>query len=212
MPDNLYLHASLANSEALGFLETISAVDVQLLKKMNGEWHNSFWDDVFPLLRESKFWIPAYFFLLLFAVTNYRKHGWYWCLAFILTVVFSDFLSSRIIKENFFRLRPCRDLTIAEHLRFLVKYCPQSSSFTSSHAVTHFAMAAYINSTFKSVTGRWTPLIFLWPVSICYAQVYVGVHYPSDIVCGAIVGIIIGYLTSSIFNKYIGLQDLNNQK
>jgi undecaprenyl-diphosphatase len=103
----------------------------------------------------------------------------------------SDYVSSTLIKENFIRIRPCSDPFLAGNIRFLVAYCPQSSSFTSSHAVNHFAAAMFIFTTFKkSVSDKWA-LLFLWAAAISYAQVYVGVHFPFDIFCGAIVGVIL---------------------
>ena len=104
------------------------------------------------------------------------------------------------------RARPCRHPEIADHIRFLVNYCPQSSSFTSSHAANHFGMATFIYFTLRSYTNKWLTLIFLWAAMIAYAQVYVGVHFPLDVTSGAVLGIFIGYLMSVIFNKKMGLQ------
>lgn len=186
-------------------ISTITDFDRRLLSKINGEWHNSALDRILPLLRESKFWIPFYFFLLIFVLINFGRKGWYWCLSLAVTASVSDLISSRLVKGNFFRLRPCRDEALAEHLRFMVKYCPVSSSFTSSHAVTHFAMAMFIYTTFRhSLSPKWI-YIFFWAAIICYAQVYVGVHYPTDVICGALLGLIIGYLPAKLFNKHVGL-------
>jgi undecaprenyl-diphosphatase len=87
-----------------------------------------------------------------------------------------------------------------------VAYCPESSSFTSSHAVNHFAAAMFIFTTFrKSLSWKWA-LLFIWAFLISYAQVYVGVHFPFDVFCGAIVGVILGYIPAKIFNTTIGLE------
>ncbi len=162
-------------------------------------------DTIFPLLRESKLWIPFYLFLLLFALINFGKKGWYWSLSLAVVASLADLISSRLVKENIFRLRPCRDEALAEHLRLMVKYCPVSSSFTSSHAVTHFAIAMFIYTTFRTEFSSIGRIVFLWAAIICYAQVYVGVHYPIDVICGAILGIIIGYLPAKVFNRKLGL-------
>ena len=120
----------------------------------------------------------------------------------------SDYVSSTLIKENFFRLRPCHDPVLSGNIRFLVAYCPQSSSFTSSHAVNHFAAAMFIFTTFKkSVSSKWA-FLFLWAAAISYAQVYVGVHFPFDILCGAVLGVILGYIPGAIFNNKVGLEML----
>ncbi|MEO6813659.1 MAG: phosphatase PAP2 family protein [Ginsengibacter sp.] len=185
--------------------DAIKRIDYALFAKMNGQWHNSFFDVFLPFIREPFLWLPFYFFLILFAVFNFKINGFYWVLFLALNVMLSDFVSSTLIKGYFVRLRPCRDPLLIDQVRFLVSYCPVSSSFTSSHAVNHFAAAMFIFTTFrKAISPRWAYL-FIWAFAISYAQVYVGVHFPFDVFCGAIVGIILGYIPAKIFNNKIGL-------
>ncbi|MFL5810108.1 MAG: phosphatase PAP2 family protein, partial [Flavisolibacter sp.] len=188
----------------MSFIDTVRQIDYNIFSKLNGEWHNSFFDTLFPFIRESYIWLPFYFFLILFTTINFKERGWYWSVVFIITASLSDFISSSIIKENFFRLRPCHDPLIADQVRFLVKYCPVSSSFVSSHAVNHFALAIYIFLTLKGIS-KWWAACFSWAFLISYAQVYVGVHFPADVVCGGLIGLLIGYLPAKLFNKKIGL-------
>ncbi len=180
--------------------------DKSLFHKINGEWYNGFMDAVIPYIREPFFWAPFYVFMILFVLINFQLRGWMWLAFILLTVSISDYTSSSLIKEYFFRLRPCRDPDIVHSIRFIVSYCPRSSSFISSHAVNHFALATFIFVTFrKAVSSRWV-FLFLWPASIAYAQVYVGVHFPIDVICGTIYGIIVGAITSVIYNRVIGLE------
>lgn len=173
---------------------------------MNGQWHNSFFDVFFPFIREPTVWVPLYFFLVVFITLNFKIKGWIWVLFFLINVTLSDYVSSTLIKDHFMRLRPCRDPYLAENIRFLVAYCPVSSSFTSSHAVNHFAAAMFIFTTFKKTISEKWAVLFLWAAAISYAQVYVGVHFPVDIFCGAIVGVILGYIPAKIFNSKFGLE------
>ena len=185
--------------------DVIKRFDYNLFAKMNGQWHNSFFDVFFPFIREPTVWVPFYFFLVVFITINFKLKGWFWVLFFLLNVMLSDYVSSTLIKDNFIRLRPCHDPFLADHIRFLVSYCPESSSFTSSHAANHFAAAMFIFTTFKkAISPKWAWL-FLWAFAISYAQVYVGVHFPFDIFCGAIVGVILGYIPAKAFNSTIGL-------
>src|SRR6185437_12207323 len=121
--------------------------DYDLFSKMYGRWHNSFLDTIFPFIREPFVWMPFYFFMVLFVVLNFKLKGWFWVLFLILNVMLSDYVSSTLIKDNFIRLRPCQDVYLADRIRFLVSYCPSSSSFTSSHAANHFAAAMFIFTT-----------------------------------------------------------------
>ena len=192
--------------------DAIKQFDYSLFAKMNGQWHNSFFDVFFPFIREPAVWVPFYFFLVVFATINFKARGWFWVLFFLLNVMLSDYVSSTLIKDHFLRLRPCRDPYLFGHIRFLVAYCPVSSSFTSSHAVNHFAAAMFIFTTFRKFVSPKCAILFLWAFAISYAQVYVGVHFPFDIFCGAIVGVILGYIPAKIFNNTIGLKMPNEKK
>lgn len=109
------------------------------------------------------------------------------------------------MKYFFNRVRPCNEPSLADRIHILVNYVPQSPSFTSSHAVNHFALATFFFQTLKPYFGNWAYLLFLWAGTVAYGQVYVGVHYPGDILGGALVGGLIGWFTSLIFNKKIGM-------
>jgi membrane-associated phospholipid phosphatase len=187
----------------------VKNLDYFLFSKLNGEWHNPFLDRAIPFIRESYLWLPFYFFLILFTTINFKIKGWYWVLFFILNAMLSDFVSSTLIKDTFFRLRPCHDPSLVGKVRFLVNYCPTSSGFTSSHAANHFAATIFIFTTFKKAVSPHWAYLFLWAFFISYAQVYVGVHFPLDIFCGAIIGLIIGYIPAKIFNNRIGLESRN---
>ena len=188
--------------------EALKRVDYHLFSKLNGDWHTPFLDRFIPFIRESYLWLPFYFFLILFTTINFKIKGWFWVLFFFINVTVSDVVSSRLIKEFFFRLRPCQDPGLAGQVRFLISYCPFSSSFTSSHAVNHFAAAMFIFTTFKKTLGAYWAFVFFWAFLISYAQVYVGVHFPLDVTCGAMIGLILGYAIAKIFNKKIGLTTL----
>ena len=198
---------SLLEIQNAAFLpDAVKNMDYRLFAKMNGQWHNSFLDTVLPFIREPTLWVPLYFFLVIFALMNFKLKGWYWVLFFLINVTLSDYVSSTLIKGHLFRLRPCHDPLLLDHIRFLVSYCPVSSSFTSSHAANHFAAAMFIFTTFKKQVSPWWALLFLWAFAISYAQVYVGVHFPVDIFCGGIVGVILGYIPAKVFNRISGLE------
>ena len=182
-------------------MHKIIQLDRALFKLINQTWHNELFDSIFPLIRNSIFWIPLYLFLLIFMLINFKKGVLWWAIFAACTAILTDFVSSKLIKENIIRLRPCNDPALADTMRFLLNYRPQSSSFTSSHAATHFALAVFFYLTLKNFIGKWALLFFLWAFLIVYAQVYVGVHFPLDIICGAIIGIAIGYFTGYTFNK-----------
>jgi len=196
-----------------GFIQKIVQADHWLFSKINQDWASPALDLVFPFLREMEFWVPLYLFLLVFIILNFGVKGWRWALMFILTVAIGDQVSSNLVKSFIFRLRPCHHPELADNIRILVHYCPQSSSFTSSHACNHFAMAWFIFLTLRH-TGRWWMAVFIWAFLVAYAQVYVGVHFPVDVMAGALLGSLIGFITSRIFRWQSGplnLQPYNHQ-
>ncbi len=170
--------------------------DRRLFGLINREWTNSFFDWLFPIARNQSTWYPLYGILLIVSIYLLRKRAIWWALFYILTVAVSD--QTGMLFKNFFeRLRPCRQSVMP--FRLLVEYCPSSFSFISNHASNHFAMASFI---FFSLTGMATiyrSLFFLWAILVCYAQVYVGVHYPADVFAGAIVGFLLGWLFSKAY-------------
>ena len=187
------------------FWDRIQPFDSWLITHINQDWSNSFLDTVLPYMRETLFWIPLYMFLLLFVTSNFGIKGWWWVMGVVLCAALSDLISSQFIKKTIWRTRPCRDEIMGPQLRFFINYCPGSSSFTSSHAFSHFAQGAFFFSTVRPVLGRWANLVLVWAFIIAYTPVYVGVHYPFDVFCGALLGSGIGLSLSKLFHKRIGM-------
>jgi undecaprenyl-diphosphatase len=182
-------------------MNKLQQLDLELFNLINGNWHNEFFDTLMPLLRNAKSWIPLYLFLLFFALFNFKKNISWWIFFAAGTVILANFISSDIIREIFIRLRPCNDPLLAGSVRVLVTYRPQSSGFISAHAANHFAMATFFYFTLIKYIGKRGLLFFAWAFSICYAQVYVGVHFPMDIIRGGAIGFVFGYLSARSFNK-----------
>ena len=188
----------------LPFLQDILRADYSLMLKVNREWTSPFFDTVALFIREATFWAPFYLFLLIFITVNFGRNGFWWAIGLLSLVALSDILSSHVIKEIFYRPRPCRDELMADKVRFLAKTCGLNGSFTSSHATNHFAIATYLYITLRKLSPYWG-LAFIWASLISYAQVYVGVHYPFDVIGGAILGSTLGWIFARIFDHQIGL-------
>jgi undecaprenyl-diphosphatase len=197
---------------ALSLWEKLVEWDKWLFLQLNGRFTNPVFDFILPYFRDSVFWAPLYIFILVFITLNYGKRGWLWALLFLCTVAIADLTSSRIFKEGFERLRPCQDPFFFQQVRLLLKGCSGSYSFTSSHAANHFGIATFVGLTFYSTFRKWTLLFFVWAFFISYAQVYVGVHYPSDVVGGALIGALAGFLMARVFKGKVGSFTLDNPK
>lgn len=191
-------------------MQRITEVDKYIFNLINNRWQNPFFDALLPMVRNANFWIPLYLFFMVFVLANLKKGGWYVLLT-VCTVALTDIISSHIIKESFYRLRPCNNPDLIGTIRVLASYCPQNSSFTSSHAANHFGLATFASVTLYPITGRWIYLTYFWAFVIVYAQMYVGVHYPTDILGGTFIGIMAGLLTAWIYRKKWGTLNLVNQ-
>ena len=185
-------------------LHRLELWDQWLFIQVNNHQSNSFFDSIMPYLRSAYYWPPLYLFLLVFITMNFKSRGWWWFLIFLCTVSLCDMTSSKLVKEAFERLRPCNDPDFFQYVHLLVNRCSGTYSFTSSHAANHFGMATFIFITLRPVVKKWVWLAFLWAAFIGYAQVYVGVHYPFDVLGGAAIGIAFGWLLGMFFNKRFG--------
>lgn len=178
-------------------LDQLINADHQLFYSINSGLANPFFDWLMPLLRNRYLWVPLYLFLAVFLVIQYRKTGILLLISFALTFGFADFFSSSLLKPAIQRLRPCNDTEIKKNTRLLIA-CGSGYSFPSTHAANHFALAIFLVTVFYK---RWKPIILLalsWAFAVSFAQIYVGVHYPLDIVGGAVLGAMIGYVTGTV--------------
>lgn len=181
-------------------------MDRSLFYYINNQWSNDLFDAVMPFIRNQYVWAPFYLFLLVFVLINFRSRLWWWLLFFIVTFALTDLLSAQVVKQLVQRPRPCVDGISSQTVRMLIP-CSYSYSFVSSHAANHFGIAMFLFQTMKHFSKPWIWLIMLWATVICYAQVYVGAHFPFDVIGGALLGLFIGHRTATIFNKqFVGLQ------
>ena len=122
-----------------------------------------------------------------------------------ITILLTDQIASSIIKPAVHRLRPCNDPAVLPDMHLLVD-CGPGFSFISSHASNHFGIAVFLILILRKRFSWITPPALLWATLICFAQVYVGLHYPLDVIGGALLGVVIGMITGRFcktsFRKY----------
>lgn len=183
-------------------LDLINQYDKIIFHYINGVWRSDIADVIMPFMRKASNWIPLYLCLLVYIFWNYSKFFWQILLFLILTVSFSDITSSHIIKKVVKRTRPCNELTLRDSVVTIVP-CGAGYSFTSSHAANHYALAAALSLSIFRRKKKIQFLLFTWAATIATAQIYVGVHYPFDILCGSILGISIALILYKIMFRNI---------
>lgn len=177
--------------------------DRKIFDLINVQSANPFFDFLIPLIRNPFLWAPLYMIIVTFAIRNFKRQGWWWLLFAIVTVTFTDLVGARLFKNVFERLRPCSDPEMIGHVRMVLGRCSGGFSFVSNHAINHFGIAAFFYITFKPFFN-YSWVLFIWAGLIGLAQVYVGVHYPFDVLFGSLLGVVIGIFTGKLFNKKMG--------
>ena len=186
---------------ATSMLENIKHFDAELFLSVHRGMSNQFFDWLMPLVRNRFFWAPVYLFIIVFSIVQYKKTGYYIIAGMLFTFAMGDLISSRVIKPLAGRLRPCNEPSLANDIIHRVG-CGTGQSFPSSHATNHFAIAVFLICLFYKCWKPILPMAIIWAAIICFAQVYVGVHYPLDVTVGAMLGALIGYLCGRLFKYF----------
>ena len=171
------------------WLQNIIELDKELFLYLNS-FHTSFWDTIMLMITRKETWIPLYLSIVYFFIKNYRSKSVLILLFLVLTVVASDQISV-LIKESVQRLRPVYEPSI-EHLVHNVFRKGGLHGFVSSHAANMFAIFGFTSLIFKN--RNYLFLMLFWAVVISYSRIYAGVHYPLDILGGAILGWLIAFV------------------
>lgn len=165
-------------------------LDQQLLLFLNS--HNSpFWDNVMYALSGKIIWAPLYLAILIWLGFAYRKRFPLVLLFIAIAILLSDQVSVQLFKNVFHRLRPCHEPALEGMVHIVKGQCGGLYGFVSSHATNSFNIAL-ISLLF--IRKRWyTISIICWAAVIGYSRIYLGVHYPGDVICGSLLGAFIGW-------------------
>jgi undecaprenyl-diphosphatase len=169
------------------WLQNILEIDKELFLFLNS-LHNSFWDTIMLMVTRKETWIPFFVIILFFIIKNYRSKALLVIIFLAFTILVSDQLSV-LLKDNIQRFRPVHDPVIGPLVHNVLRKGSQYG-FVSSHAANGFAIFAFTASIFKN-RNYWFLLLF-WAILFSYSRIYSGVHYPLDILGGAVLGWLIG--------------------
>ncbi|HLO58233.1 MAG TPA: phosphatase PAP2 family protein [Bacteroidales bacterium] len=182
-------------------IDSLIHLDKQWLLWING--HNTpFLDSLMYFVSGKLEWIPLYAVLLFFIIRKYRLKSLWILLAVVVLITLSDQVAN-LLKNNVKRYRPCKDPEIGHLVHLVHNYCRSSYGFVSGHAANSFALAVFISRLFKF---KWvTAGMLIWAAIVSFSRIYLGVHFPIDVICGAMIGAILAWgVTTALFRiKYL---------
>ena len=172
----------------MNLIHQLDLFDQKLLLLING-FNCPLMDEVMWQISSKIIWIPLYAVLIYFMVRERKKYFWITLLSIALLILLSDQLSV-FIKDSVMRFRPTHNPVIGNLVHMIHNYNGGDYGFVSSHASNSFAVATFISLFFKK---RWLTIsMFCWAAIISYSRMYLGVHYPLDVIGGAVLGTGVG--------------------
>lgn len=177
-------------------LEIIKNWDIQIFVFLNG-LNSPFWDQVMWLFSGKLFWIPMYLIIVAYIIYKQKWKAVITLVFIALVVTLADQISVHAFKEVFQRLRPCHNPELKSIVHLVNNKCGGQYGFVSSHAANTFAVAFFLKMIIKN--KFFSIFIILWAAVVSYSRIYLGVHFPLDVLCGAALGSIIGILIYHLY-------------
>ncbi len=180
-------------------IEFLEQIDFSLLKWINS--HN------YPALDQLMWYIsgkytaiPLYLFLLYLLIKAKGKTWWRYAIAIGVLIALCDQSSVHLFKDVFQRYRPCHHSEIQDWIHLVNNKCGGKYGFVSSHAANVFGLVTFLFIALKNKLGKNISFLFFWACLVAYSRVYLGVHYPSDVLGGAILGGSLAILVHGLLN------------
>ncbi len=180
-------------------LDQLIEWDKEVLFFLNS-FHTPWLDPVMLLITKTFFWLPLYAFLAFLFFKIFKKEAWFILIGALITLLLCDQITSTFMKPYFARLRPSHDPSLVGLLHHVNGYKGGLYGFASGHAANTFGIAMFVWLTLRSVY-KWIALIFVWAILMTYTRIYLGVHFPGDILVGGSIGLLCGYLGYKISQR-----------
>ncbi|MCW3804722.1 phosphatase PAP2 family protein [Plebeiibacterium marinum] len=181
-------------------MDKLIEFDSGLLQLLN-YYHTDFWDNAFWMISSTLIWIPLYLMLIYGIIRSQKGQSWITILSVIALVVLCDQISTEVFKHGVQRFRPTHDPLLKDFVKIVNGYRGGKYGFVSSHATNTMGLAVFTSLLFRN--KAYSFFIFTWALVIAYSRVYLGVHYPGDVLGGMLLGSILGYAVYKLYTIII---------
>lgn len=181
-------------------MKQLIAWDQELFLFLNSLGTSS-WDPFWLAVTDKWTAIPFYILLLYLSIKTFRIKGTLLLLVAVALLITTTDQLSNFFKYGTERLRPCHEPGVMEVMRLVKSYCGGQFSFFSAHAANSMGVAGFFSLLFRQRYPFLPILLLGWGALVAYSRIYLGVHYPLDVITGTAVGLFFGWLYSSLYLK-----------
>jgi undecaprenyl-diphosphatase len=172
-------------------IESLISLDENLFLFLNSK-HNAILDQLMWLFSNKIFWLPLYLWFLWLLYKQYSKKYWSVLIVIVLMIIFSDQLCN-LSKDGFMRLRPSQTPHLQSFIHLINDYRGGMYGFYSGHAANSFAVAMFMIISSRMRNRYIVSIAIIYALLTSYSRIYLGVHYPGDVITGIVIGSVTGY-------------------
>jgi undecaprenyl-diphosphatase len=183
---------------SMSLLQSLIEIDKDLLLTINSN-HTPLLDNFYFLVTQITIWIPLYLTMIYIIIKSQKRGSWVTLLFIAILIVLCDQISTNILKDSIQRFRPSNDPALKDIVHIFANNRGGLYGFVSSHAANTFGLAMFTSLLFKN--KFYTAAIFLWATLNSYSRIYLGLHFPGDILGGMLLGISLSLIVYFFYLK-----------